>query len=291
MGCNMCRKKGYQKVNYLAPEEKEIDFKDYSSNNDQPLSLIEKKENFFNFVQLVEYINLLEQFTISSSTVSSDSTIKTKFSSKDEFLTQVISLEEFQSFIENKIFTLEELYELTGSNQNAASIFKQICIEIYKALELKLRQHYNDESPVIIKKRNLLPIGILFCSCNNVEKIKFIFDIFKNENGEISKSEELNDFLLSLFLTGSYCLISARNKIGSNFDEIEELAKDDLLKLIKAAELKDCQNLVNVFNDSFFIKESYNWKDFKGKFEDMENGFGWIFSSQGIRRKLEEYNV
>lgn len=291
MGCNMCRKKGYQKVNYLAPEEKEIDFKDYSSNNDQPLSLIEKKENFFNFVQLVEYINLLEQFTISSSTVSSDSTMKTKFSSKDEFLTQVISLEEFQSFIENKIFTLEELYELTGSNQNAASIFKQICIEIYKALELKLRQHYNDESPVIIKKRNLLPIGILFCSCNNVEKIKFIFDIFKNENGEISKSEELNDFLLSLFLTGSYCLISARNKIGSNFDEIEELAKDDLLKLIKAAELKDCQNLVNVFNDSFFIKESYNWKDFKGKFEDMENGFGWIFSSQGIRRKLEEYNV
>ena len=291
MGCNMCRKKGYQKVNYLAPEEKEIDFKDYSSNNDQPLSLIEKKENFFNFVQLVEYINLLEQFTISSSTVSSDSTIKTKFSSKDEFLTQVISLEEFQSFIENKIFTLEELYELTGSNQNAASIFKQICIEIYKALELKLRQHYNDESPVIIKKRNLLPIGILFCSCNNVEKIKFIFDIFKNENGEISKSEELNDFLLSLFLTGSYCLISARNKIGSNFDEIEKLAKDDLLKLIKAAELKDCQNLVNVFNDSFFIKESYNWKDFKGKFEDMENGFGWIFSSQGIRRKLEEYNV
>ena len=25
MGCNMCRKKGYQKVNYLAPDEKEID--------------------------------------------------------------------------------------------------------------------------------------------------------------------------------------------------------------------------------------------------------------------------
>lgn len=287
----MCRKKGYQKVNYLAPEEKEIDFKDYSSQNDQPLSLIEKKENIFNFVQLVEYINLLEQFTIDSSTVLSNSIKKTKFSSKDEFLTQVISLEEFQSFIENKIFTLEDLYELTGSNQKTASIFKQICIEIYKALELKLRQHYNDQSPIIIKKRNLIPIGILFCSCNNVEKIKFFFDIFKNDDEEFSKSEDLNDFLLSLFLTASYCLISARNKIGSNFDEIEELAKDDLVKLIKFAELKDCQNLVNTFNESFFVKENYNWKDFKGKFEDMENGFGWIFSSKGIRRKLEENNV
>ena len=291
MGCNICRKKGYQKVNYLAPEEKEIDFKDYSSQNDQPLSLIEKKENFFNLVQLVEYINLLEQFTIESSTVLSNSIKKTKFSSKDEFLTQVISLEEFQSFIENKIFTLEDLYELTGSNQKTASIFKQICIEIYKALELKLRQHYNDQSPIIIKKRNLIPIGILFCSCNNVEKIKFFFDIFKNDDEEFSKSEDLNDFLLSLFLTASYCLISARNKIGSNFDEIEELAKDDLVKLIKFSELKDCQNLVNIFNENFFVKENYNWKDFKGKFEDMENGFGWIFSSKGIRRKLEENNL
>ena len=293
MGCNMCRKKGYQKVNYLAPDEKEIEFKDYSSPNDQPLSIIESKNNFFNFVQLVEYLNLLDQFTIQSSTVTSEQTIRTKFSSKDEFLNQEMSLEEFQSFIENKIFTLDELYELIGNNEATASIFKQICIEIYKALELKLKQNYNDESPVTIKKRNLLPIGILFCACNNVEKIKFIFDIFKSDNEKISKSQELDDYLLSLFLTGSYCLISARNKIGNNFNEVEKLAKEDLVKLINVAELKDCKNLVNFFNSNFFTKDNYNynWEDFKGKFEDLENGFGWIFSSKGIRRKLEENNV
>ena len=293
MGCNMCRKKGYQKVNYLAPDEKEIEFKDYSSPNDQPLSIIETKNNFFNFVQLVEYLNLLDQFTIQSSTITSEQTIRTKFSSKDEFLNQEMSLEEFQSFIENKIFTLDELYELIGNNEATASIFKQICIEIYKALELKLKQNYNDESPVIIKKRNLLPIGILFCTCNNVEKIKFIFDIFKKDDEKIAKSEELDDYLLSLFLTGSYCLISARNKIGSNFNEVEKLPKEDLVKLINVAELKDCKNLVNFFNSNFFTKENYNynWEDFKEKFEDLENGFGWIFSSKGIRRKLEENNV
>ena len=106
MGCNLCRKKGYQKVNYLAPDEKEINFKDYSSPNDEPLSIIESKQNFLNFVQLVEYINLLDQFTIETSTVNSERALKTKFSGKDEFLTKEISLEEFQSFIENKIFTL-----------------------------------------------------------------------------------------------------------------------------------------------------------------------------------------
>ena len=291
MGCNMCRKKGYQKVNYLAPDEKEIDFKDYSSENDQPLILIESKQNFFNFVQLVEYVNLLDQFTIESSTVRSESTFRTKFSSKDEFLTKEISLEEFQSFIENKIFKLDELYELSGNNEKSASLFKQIFIEIYKALELKLRQHYNDDSPIIVKKRNLLPIGMLFCSCNNVEKIKLMFDLFKNDNNEITKSGDLDDYLISLFLTGSYCLISARNKIGNSFPDIEKLSKENLMKLINVAELKDCQNLLTVFNNTFFVKESYNWEDFKGKFEDLENGFGWIFSSRGIRRKLEENNV
>ena len=292
MGCNMCSKKGYQKVNYLAPKEKEITFKDYSSPNDQPLSIIESKDNFFNFVQLVEYINLLEQFTIESSTLPSDNaTMRVKFSSKDAFFNKEISLEEFQSFIENKIFTLNDLYELIGNNEKSASLFKQICIEIYKSLELKLRQHYKYESTIIIKKKNLIPLGILFCNSNNVEKIKLIFDIFKNENEEICRSEEFNDYLLSLFLTGSYCLISARNKIGNNNAEVEKVEKADLLKLIKVSELKDCENLIDYFNNKFFIKEGYNWEDFKGKFEDLENGFGWIFSSKGIRRKLEENNI
>ena len=292
MGCKLCRKKGYQKVNYLAPEEKEIKFKDYSSPNDQPLIIIESKHNFLNFVQLVEYINLLDQFTIETSTVSSERKFKTKFSGKDEFLSKEISLEEFQSFIENKIFTLEELYEITGNNEQSASIFKQICIEIYKALELKLKQHYNyKESPIIIKKKNLLALGMLFCASNNVEKIKLLFDIFKNENEEISKSEELDDFLLSIFLIGSYCLINARKRVGDSNEGMEKLSKEDLLKLINVAELKDCENLLKIFNENFFTKESFNWEEFKEKFEDIENGFGWIFSSKGIRRKLEEHNV
>ena len=291
MGCNYCRKKGYQKVNYLAPQEKEITFKDYSSSNDEPLSEVESTNNFFKLISLYEYVILLDTFTIETSTVKSELPNKSTFSSSDEFFQKSISIEEFQSFIENKIFTLDEISDLINNNEKGVAIFKQVCLEVYKALELKLRQDSNSEEPIVVKKKNLIPLGLIFCSCNNIEKIKLFFDLFKNENDEFCKSDELNNFMLSDFLIASYCLISARNKIGKNNENIEELKKDDLIKLINCAELKDCQNLVEVFNNNFFNKESFNWTEFKEKFEDSENSFGWIFSSQGIRRKLEENNI
>ena len=288
MGCNQCRK-GYQKVNYLAPDEKEINFKDYSAPNDAPLSIIESSDNLFRHVALYEYINLLESFTIENSTITTELK-KNQFSSSDEFYQKEISVEEFQSFIENKIFKIDEISTLITNNESTASIFKQICIEIYRALELKLGQHSSSESNIVVKKKDLIPLGLIFCSCNNIEKIKLLFDLFKNENDEFCKSEELSDFMLSNFLTASYCLISARNKIGKNNESIEELKREDLIKLVNCAELKDSENLVQVFNEQFFNKESFNWTEFKGKFEDIENGYGWIFSSKGIRRKLEENN-
>ena len=290
-GCNQCRKKGYQKVNYLAPDEKEISFKDYSSKNDELLSEVETSNNILKYVALYEYINLLDIFTLENSTIKTEIPKKNNFSSSDEFFQKEISVEEFQSFIENKIFTLDDISELIANNESFASVFKQICVELYRALELKLRQNYNNDDPIIIKKKNLIPIGLLFCNCKNIEKIKLFFDLFKNENDEFCKSEELNEFMLSDFLIASYCLISARNKIGKNNETIEELKKEDLVKLINCAELKDNVNLVQFFNEKFFTKESFNYIEFKKKFEDSENGFGWIFSSKGIRRKLEENNV
>ena len=72
MGCNFCRKKGYQTINYLAPEEKEIQIKDYNSENDKILEIVETKYNFFNLVQLVEYVNLLEEYKMETSTIITD---------------------------------------------------------------------------------------------------------------------------------------------------------------------------------------------------------------------------
>ena len=287
-----CSKSASKKGNNLAPEEKEISFKDYYlPNNDESLYEVESNQNFLKYISLYEYLNLLDIFTAKNSTLKTELPNKYIFTSKDAFYQKDVSIEEFQCFIENKIFKLDEINELAVNNEISATIFKEICIEIYRALELKLRQHYDSNDDVVIKKKNLIPFGLLFCNCNNIEKIKLLFDLFKNENEEFCKSDELDNFMLSDFLTASYCLISARNKIGKNFDTIEELKKDELIKLVNCAELKDNQHLVNVFNQTFFNKEKLTWLEFKQKFQDKENGFGWIFSSQGIRRKLEEHNV
>ena len=291
MGCKFCRKKGYERINYLAPDEKEIVLKDYSSQNDALLNILESTNNYFTQVQLVDYVNLLEQFNLETSGVITDEPMHSNFSSKDEFLFKSLSLEEFMNFVVNKILVLDDLSE--SLEKDNIFIFKQFCSEMYKALESKLKEHYKEDNSFdLIKKRNILAFGILFCTCENIEKMKLFFDIFKNdsdeENIEFTKSKELDDFLITLFLLSSYCVITSRNNIVNEQKGIRKLEKQELLNLLKTCELKNCENLVKVFNDTFFIKEGYNWNEFKKQFEDIDNGFGWVLSSKGIRRKLEE---
>ena len=170
-----------------------------------------------------------------------------------------------------------------------ANIFKESKREIYRTLEQKLNQNYGNKDPNRITKRNLLAFGFLSCLSTNIGKIKLFFDLFSEEN-VFKKSDELNDFLLSLFLISSYCLIAAAIKIGKNYSEVKELNDNQITNALNVMELKDNQNLLKVFNENFFDKEEFNWEEFKKKFEG-ENGFGWIFNSKGIRSNLEKNNV
>ena len=244
MGCNFCRKQGYQRINYLAPEEKEIVLKDYSSPNDELLNILESTHNYFTQVQLVDFVNLLEQFSLETSGVITDEPMHSNFSSKDEFLFKILSFEEFQSFIENKILILEDISN--SIKKDDIIIFKQFCNQMYQSLETKLREHYNSENSVkLIKKRNILAFGILFCDCENIEKIKLFFDIFKDdEKNEFCKSDELNDFLITLFLISSFCLITSRNNIVNEQKGIKKLTEAELLNLSETSDLQNCEYLV-----------------------------------------------
>ena len=233
MGCNFCRKQGYQRINYLAPEEKEIVLKDYSSPNDELLNILESTHNYFTQVQLVDFVNLLEQFSLETSGVITDEPMHSNFSSKDEFLFKSLTLEEFQSFIENKILILEDISN--SIKKEDIIIFNQFCNEMYQTLESKLKEHYNnsENSFKLIKKRNILAFGILFCDCENIEKIKLFFDIFKDdEKNEFCKSDELNDFLITLFLISSYCLITSRKNIVNEQKGIRQLNENELLTIL-----------------------------------------------------------
>ena len=289
MGC--CEKKT-ERQNDFCPNEKEIKFLDYKSTYGDLLEIIDRTYNFFTYIPLIEFMNLLEFCTSETSTMEFQGKFRNNFSSKDEFLSQNMALEDFQSFIENKILKTSALNDILEKNNEQISIFKEAFIEIFRSLLLKLGQNYPERQFETISKRDLVSIGLLFCDSNNIDKIKVFFDIFKNENEEFVSTPELNEFLMCSFLISSYCMISARKKANNQHPDVSELKKDELLDMLKISELKDSQNLLQVFNNNFFkTKTNYTWDEFKTLFEDKSTGFGWIFSSNGIRKKLEENNV
>ena len=295
MGLNLCcDKRPLPSSSYsLSPlNEKEIPPIKYTSPNDEYFVDVETKCNVLTYIQLIDYINLLENFSPETATIPYNGKIKTEFSGNDEFLSQKISVDEFQSFIENKLYKIKEINELGEKNELMMDTFKSAFREIYTSLELKLNQNFqNSPNDSTITKKMLIPIGIIFCPCNILGKIKLIFDLYKNQENKFIKSDELNIYLICSFLICSYCIISARKKIPKINRNIKPLTKDDLIKCLKVSELKDSQNLVKVFNETFFDKEELTWAQFKEKFENMEGSFQWLLSPKGIRKKLEENDV
>ena len=295
MGFDLCCYDKTKPLNSLfsfAPiNEKDIPVQKFHSKNDSFYDEIETKYNIFTYIQLIDYINLLENYSLQTVTLPFNGVKKKYYSLKQSFWNYTMTVDEFQSFIENKLLKISEIYEFAGNNELIISTFKTVFREIYNSLELKLNKHYKEVSDKRIKKLTLVPFGILFTKSNVLGKIKFLFDLYKNKNEEFAKSEELNEYLMTSFLISSYCMLSARKRISNSNQNIPIIKKEDLFKCLKVCELKDCENLVKIFNDTFFEKESYNWIEFKRKFENKKEGFQWILSSRGIRQKLEENDV
>ena len=287
MGLDLCCEKKIAKNSYksLAPSnEPDISAQKYVSEKDDYYEVVEKTNNVLTYIQLIDYMNLLENFTLETATVPFAGELKTQFSRKDAFLSQEISKDEFQSFIENKLYQINEIKDLKGNNETMMTNFKQIARNIFEGLQLKLGQTYNNNNdPYIMTKKILIPLGVIFCVSNIIGKVKLIFDLFKNEANKFTKSEELNLYLITSFITCSYCLVNAKYK----FDRKNT---DDLKDRLNVSELKDSKNLVKVFNEKFFDKEELSWEEFKEKFK-KDGGFQWLLSAKGIRKLLEENNV
>ena len=286
MGLDLCCEKKIAKNSYksLDPSnEPDISAQKYVSEKDDYYEVVEKTNNVLTYIQLIDYMNLLENFTLETATVPFAGELKTQFSRKDAFLSQEINIDEFQSFIENKLYQINEIKDLKGNNETMMINFKQIARNIFNGLQLKLGQNYNND-PYNMTKKVLIPLGVIFCVSNVIGKVKLIFDLFKNEANKFTKSEELNLYLITSFITCSYCLVNAKFKLDQKNNE-------DLRKRLKVSELKDSQHLVEVFNEKFFDKEELSWEEFKEKFNKKDGGFQWLLSAKGIRKLIEENDV
>ena len=295
-----CKKEPEDTSGVFAKGESEINFPIYTSSSDEYFTLVEKDFNLIVYIQLLEYMNLLETFTIQTATVPFEGNYRHDFSSKDAFLDNIMNQGEFQSFIENKLLSINEIVELYGEDIQTLALFKDCFLKIYSALNLRLKSFLGNanKNEEIITKLNLVAIGILFCRGKNISKIKLFFDLFKNENGVFIKSEKLNNYLISSFFIASYCLVSVRAFIDNEEKGLPKISNNLTQTLLdeKGLSQKNCEILLKYFNDKFFgEKEGLNWDEFKQKFSSdnaRENeSFGWIFSTSGIISKLEDKNI
>ena len=290
-----------QTIQNLVEAEKEFSLLSYKSDGDKIYDLQENKFNYFRKMLFQDFLYSLVQFSGENATLEDDyNKANIDYSMKQPFFNEAFSTDYLQSFIENKILKHKALYEDAGTHENIVSIFKEEFLEVNNSLGLKLSQNAkgkgdeNADKNTIVKKGDVIAYGILYCAGANYVKTRALFNLFE-ENGEVKKSDAFSDFLLALFLTASYCMASARNKL-KKFNEIGPLEKDKLKELLEVSELKDCQNLEDVTNKLFFGEDlslSLNYTNFKAKFadDDKNTSLAFILSPSGVRFMLKKNNV
>ena len=298
---SLCNKESDDNLTELIPGEQEINLPNYTSTSDTYFSLVENKYNLIKNIQLFEYMNLLENYNMETATIKFEGKYRYDFSSKDPFIDTKMSQIEFQSFIENKLLSVKELVELYGEDIQTISFFKECFMKIFSALNLRINSFYKNENKneENIKKLNLIALGMLYCRGKNINKIKLFFDLFKNDNNIFIKSEKLDNYLISSFFIASYCLVSVRAFIDNEEKGLPKIDNKLMIILFNEKRLsqKYCEELLKFFNENFFgDKQELNWDEFKNKFicnegNDDNKSFGWIFSTAGIRNKLEDKNI
>ena len=289
MGLNCCKETQKEDPNVLAKGEQEIDFAEYTSSNDKLVQKIEQNYNLLTHLQLYYYLNHLDTFSIETATLKMDpKEFKTEFSSKGEF-DKLITVDEFQSFLENRILKEKELYTMAGEDESLSSTFKDILLGVYNDLSMKVGQYRGENKPTL-KKLHLIPLALLFCISTNIAKIKLFFDLFA-EDGKLKQSKELDEFVISLFITASFCMVSSRIKLGKRNQKIGAVEANEAKKAVSCSELKDNQEVLKVFKETFFKKDELTFDEVKSLFENKKEGFGWMFNSKGVRNMLEKHNI
>jgi hypothetical protein len=291
MGFDLCCQKKLSKkelYSFAPTREKEILRIKYKSNYDFLFEELEHKYNILGHIQLIDYVNLLNNYEPETATLNLTGVMKKDYSHHDYSLSYVMTVDIFQNFIENKLYKTSEIIQLSEKKELMLSTFTEVCREIFNSLELKLNQHYEEKRNDRITKKILISLGVLYCKSDVIGKIKLIYDLFKNDKDKFVKSEDFEKYLISSFLICSYCMLSVRKKIIRANKKIPEMKEEDFINCLKVCQLKISQNLLKIFNENFFEKDEFNWNEFKNKFNQKENGFQWILSPKGIRKMLEE---
>lgn len=293
MGIDCCRlEKSKNNDKDLASNEEEIVFQQYTSISDKAYKKIEFTYNLLKDFPLSDYLTLLKHFSPQTSTGYNENLdFPETFSSDEPFYSEPMDIDTFQSFIENQLMKHPSIYSHTGNSPLESSAFKESLIEMIRGLKVKLDQYFGSKDSNRIQRGHIIILGLLYCHSRNIAKVKVFFDLFAKE-GKLTPSEQLNSFVLSMFILASYSLLSATRNIGNQYHFIGTVPDEELMACLDVAELINSVNLLQIFNLTFFDgKTEMNYDEVKSQFAKNKENFGWMFNTKGIRYMQELNSV
>lgn len=295
MGCCQTKSDG---INIFVPNEQEINIRPFSSTMDANFQLVETSYNILSYLSLMDYVNLLNDFSSTRSELPSKSDIKsdnksdyiTELSNDEDFMHDQMKKNDFLIFLQQNVLAHKDVKDYINNDELTKEIFLEVFTEIFTNLEKEMSNHYKTtfKKNYRLKISNILAMGFIYCQSSNIAKIKLLFDLFQENEFFIEGNLAFENFLLSCFLICSNALLAGRKKVINKSPKIKPLSRKPARVCQEYCSLENCAKLLKNFRQEFFAeKKQMNYDEFLEKFKDFEDGFGWILFPSGIRDKLE----
>ena len=269
---------------------KDVSLKRYTSEHDDYYDTFERKNNLLRCIQLHEFSILFGRYNFDHSAVNS-----VEVSTKIRIFTDNLEKGDFLSFFQCKVINNHACYEAKEEN-NSKQIYLDFLTKVFDTVGkgyISFIRHNNKAGrPSIVDKKQkkyfLVAYGFLFCHSDNNGKINYLFEIFCNNLHKLEPTQDFHTFLYVLFLIASYAGISSFLEISKMYpNHVPKISQSVFLKILDIYEVNDILTIKDQFIDSFFsIGGSLTYYEYKDKI--VNEGFDWILSGAGIRRKLEE---
>jgi len=259
----------------------EVIIKKYSSKYDKEFTKFETEYNFFQYLDIKDFQQLLYNFTC---------TEQEKIEKRNKEYNFEVSETMFSVFVSKKIINHFLIYPHIANDEKKINVVKAFLNNVFTILRKNTSQ-YNKlngkkTENKTIKKLCLLSYGFVFCKEDHFNKIQFLFYLLSDEDEMLKFSDDLIEFLFFVFLIPSNVLIFSIYSLGKEFEEFA-IEDEYFAEIYNACELKDAKFLAKkVVEELFKEKSQLDFDDFYKKIilED------WVFSTHGIRKKLEDNN-
>jgi hypothetical protein len=262
--------------------------KSYSSKFDSIFNKFETEFNILKYLEIREFQQILLNFKSFSSETEANA------SEKKEFLTEIDDVF-FKVFIENKLLNHFLIFNQISNNDKKISIISQFYSNFFSILQKnysyynkKISDHkYDSDNKKSIRKICLLAYAFLYTKGETYEKYEYLYHLLCDENGEISKTDDFEDFFFFLFIVPSNVFIYSIYSLGEEYNEFS-INQDVFQQIYDSFEVKDSKALAEKFFSVMFLeKQSLSQQEFLNKLVNND----WIFSPAGIRKTLEDNNI